>query len=450
MRIRFLHTEGFRLSAIYAGVFAVSVTLLGGFLLLINDRAFHDQIAQSAQSDIAAIQNAYKSRGLDEAREIVGQLLAVPDNSDFLLLQQNSKKLAGNLPVMTPRTGEMELILPRPLNHHHILGVGAYLAPGLYAFSGSDLGRAHGVHERILHTLEWLFLAAIVIAIAGGALVSRSFLRRMDAMATACQAIMQGNMNTRIAVRGTQDELDRLADTINAMLTRISALMENLHQVVKDVAHDLRTPVTHLRHRLERARTESKTPEEYRKALEGAIAASDDVLALFSALLRIAEIEAGARRAGFARVDIAILLQHLNDVFAPVAEDTGHSFQARTGPDCTVLGDRELLIQLFSNLIENAIVHTPAGTSIVLSHAKEKDKIVVRLLDNGPGVPLAEHKKLFRPLYRREASRTRPGYGLGLSLVSAIAELHNGNIAISDGPGFGISISFPMPNAAEV
>src|SRR5262249_53534237 len=153
-----------------------------------------------------------------------------------------------------------------------------------------------------------LFAAAILIAVVGGALVSRSFLRRSDAMAKACRDIMRGDLKLRIPLRGTDDELDRLAEAINAMLERISALMENLGQVSNDIAHDLRTPVTHLRHRLERARSEGRTAEDYREALDAAIAKADEILGLFTALLRIAQVEGGDRHAAFATVDLAELL----------------------------------------------------------------------------------------------------------------------------------------------
>src|SRR6202000_3441032 len=173
---------------------------------------------------------------------------------------------------------------------------------------------------------------------------------------------MAGNIASRIPLRGTQDELDRLSETINAMLDRIAALMDNLGQVTNDIAHDLRTPVTHLRHRLERARSQAVTVEDYDKALEAAIAASDDILKLFTALLRIAQIEGGARRAAFAPLDLARLLAQLGEVFSAVAEDGGHQLRLDLDGPAPVLGDQELLTQLFSNLIENAIIHTPPGT----------------------------------------------------------------------------------------
>ncbi len=438
MRIRVLHTEAFRLSAIYAAIFAVSMLILGGMMLLIADRAFRDQIVQFSQADIAAIQNGYDSEGLHEAREVVQQSMAAPGVSDFFLLQKDGRRVAGNLPAMPARVG----IFTVTVTGHEILGVGALLAPGIYAWSGSDLARSRVARHQMMQTMAWLFVAALLLAAAGGALVSRSFLRKSDAMARACRAIMDGDLKARIPVRGTQDELDRLAGTINEMLDRIAALMENLRQVTNDIAHDLRTPVSHLRQGLERAR--EAPAADLALALEAAIHKTDEILVLFAALLRIAQIEGGARRAAFTQIALAPLLFHMREIFAPVAEAADHALTVEIAQDAGVRGDRALLIQLLSNLIENAILHTPPGTHITLSLARSDGCAAITVADDGPGVPADEHAKLFQRLYRREASRTHPGYGLGLSMAQAIAELHGAEIGVVPGTvGLAIRVRFP-------
>lgn len=444
MRISFLRTEGFRLSALYAGLFAVSTIILGAFVLLITDQALRDQIAEFSASDIAAVRNGYASEGVHEAREVVSQLMAGPVSSDFYLLQQNGKAIAGNMGAMRARIGTVEIAASAATGNHEVLGVGAFLAPDLYIFSGSDTARLRAVQAHILHVMLGLFAAALLLAVGGGLLVSWSFLRRTDAMAKACRDIMDGDLSLRIPVRATGDQLDRLAEAINAMLARIAALMENLSQVSNDIAHDLRTPVTHLRHRLERARADCRTSEDYAASLETAIAKADEILGLFAALLRIAQIEGGERRAAFAPLDLDALLEQLRDLFDPVAEEAGHSLRLSATGDVRIRGDRQLLTQLFSNLIENALVHTPRGTHIALSVSSDGTRAVARVSDDGPGVPHEEHEWLFRRLYRREASRTQPGYGLGLSLAAAIAELHSAAIRIVDGPGLIVEVSFPL------
>lgn len=447
MRIRLLQTEGFRLSAIYAGVFAISVLVMGGVVLWIAQREFRDQVVTFSHGDAVAIQRGFASEGIPEALEVVDQLIGAPGSSDYLLLQKGATRLAGNLPAMTPREGTVSL--PGVTPGHEILGIGLRLSPDVYVFAGSDTDRSQRVLTRIAQLLAWLFGAALLVAAVGGALVSRSFLHRTDTMAKACRAIMDGDMKARIPLRGTQDELDRLANTINDMLDRIVRLMENLRQVTNDIAHDLRTPVAHLRHGLERARSDAVTPDDHAQALAAAIAKSDQILALFAALLRIAQIESGARRAAFAPIELGELLAQMRELFSAVVEEAGDRLQIDADRSAVIRGDRELLVQLLSNLVENAILHTPASTEITLALRMNGTRAVVTVRDNGPGVPAEEQTKLFQRFYRREASRTQPGYGLGLSLVAAVAELHNAAVIIAPqpGPGLAVEISFPLADA---
>ena len=448
MRIRALHTEGFRIAAIFVAIFTLSAAVLTGLTIVTVDRALHSQIVQFANADIAAVKDGYRTEGEPEAREVIEQRMASPGASDFFLLERDGKtRLAGNLAPMLPQLGILTLPYPSGSRGHAILGVGAFITPDLYVFSGSDLYNTRQARGQILRTLVWVFAGALALALAGGLAVSRSFLRRTDEIVKTCRAIMAGNLSSRIPLRGTEDELDRLCDTINAMLDRIAALMENLGQVTNDIAHDLRTPVTHLRHRLERARLQAKSKEDYDRALEAAILASDEILHLFAALLRIAQIEGGARKSAFSPLDLAQLLSQLGDVFGPVAEDARHHLSLSLDGPAIIHGDRELLVQLFSNLIENAILHTPEGTLVTLSLHRVDDELVASVSDNGPGVPAEEHAKLFRRFYRREASRTQPGYGLGLAVAAAIAELHGAPIVVDKSRKRGFSISLHVPAA---
>jgi len=207
--------------------------------------------------------------------------------------------------------------------------------------------------------------------------------------------------------------------------------------------------VTHLRHRLERARADSRTPEDYRLALDAAIAKADEILGLFTALLRIAQIEGGDRRSAFAPLELGELLEQMRELFEPVAEEAGDGLQLGTLDKVSIRGDRQLLVQLFSNLIENAIVHTPRGTRITLALLRAEGRAVAAVSDDGPGVPREEHDKLFRRLYRREASRSQPGYGLGLALVAAIADLHGATVRLANGgkPGLTVEVSFLLERA---
>ncbi len=249
VQTRFLHTESFRLSAIFAAFFFASTLALGALVYVMMGDAFQDEVLQFCDHDLAAIARGYSTEGLSEAVEIINQRMAAPGGSDFFLLQKGkSGRLAGNLSAMPPRIGVLHLPYPHIAGAqgegHAILGRGAYLAPGLFVFVGRDLYFANRTKARIFHALLWILAATLLLAVLGGTMLSRSFLGGMDTIAKTCRAIMAGNFGNRIPTRGTRDELDRLAGAINEMLDRIADLMENLRQVSNDIAHDLRTPLT--------------------------------------------------------------------------------------------------------------------------------------------------------------------------------------------------------------
>ena len=437
--IRLLHTESFRLAAIYAAIFVISFLLFSTLVYFTVDAAFRAEALRTTESDLATVASAYHSEGVPEAEEVISQSMAAPRASDFLLLARNGKKLAGNLPLLPPRTGTFELQQDgRPM-----LGRGIFLAPGLYLFAGRDLSIMNSAENSIVRALAWVFGGALIAAACGGIFLSRSFLRRMDAITRTCHAIMEGRFADRIAIRGSHDELDSLALAINEMLDRIATLMENLKQVSSDIAHDLRTPLTRLRNHLERAGSEAKDKAGYTAALSQALAETDEILALFAALLRISQIESGSRRAGFASVDLAALTHHVADIYRPVAEDAGHPFHLEARPAAPIQGDRELLVQLLANLVENAIRHTPAGAAITLGLAMRGGTQILFVADKGPGIAADQRQKLFQRFTRLEQSRTTPGNGLGLALVAAIAELHGASVALADnGPGTRVEICF--------
>jgi signal transduction histidine kinase len=277
----------------------------------------------------------------------------------------------------------------------------------------------------------------------GGVFFSLQFMRRIDAIARTCQSIISGKFNDRIALRGSDDELDRLAVAINNMLDRISTLLDNLRQVSSDVAHDLRTPLTHLRNRLEEARQKAVTTDDYAARVTDAIEDTDRLLVIFSALLRISQIESGSRLAAFTALSLSELLERIYEMYRPVAEDAHQILLHEIQQGVRIRGDGELLTQMFSNLIENAIRHTPSGTRIMLRLGASGGTVSAGVEDSGPGIPAAERDKVFRRFYRLTGSRTTPGNGLGLALVAAIANLHAAKIELADNqPGVCLRLSF--------
>lgn len=451
VRIRHFQTESFRLTAIYAGLFIGSMALLTAVIYLIVAQAFEADLLRASNDDLAAIRRAYASalvkkprKAIHEAQEMIDDRLLATDSADFFLLERGHARLSGNLPVMAPLQGVLRFRDPRPGDGRMIVGRGEFLSGDLYAFVGRDLDGARKAEADVLRAIAWVMLASLLTAFAGGLFLSHSFLRRIDAITNTCRAIMAGKMGDRVPMRGTRNELDRLASTINAMLDRIGALMESLRQVSNDIAHDMRTPLAHLRYGLERARNEANSTHEYAASVEAAIAESDKLLAMFAALLRIAQIEAGDRRAGIEEVALAALLERVGDLYRPVMDDGAHPFEVLPSTNASVRGDPQLLLQLFANLLDNAVHHTPPGTPVGLAAAVEDGRPVVVVADHGPGIPPADRKNVFRRFFRCERSRTTPGSGLGLSLVSAIADLHDAEISLLDNhPGLRVVIRFP-------
>jgi signal transduction histidine kinase len=270
--------------------------------------------------------------------------------------------------------------------------------------------------------------------------------RQIIAIAATAQAIIDGDIAVRMPVRGTTDELDRLAATLNRMLDRIGTLMESLRQVSTDVAHDLRTPLTRLRNQLE-SLTRENDGRASRESIDAAIAEVDAILGTFAAVLRISQIESGARRAGFRRVDLTKIAANVVEAFRPSAEENHQTLTLTADQPAVFDGDSEMITQMIANLVENAIMHAGPGTVVRVLCGKVAGTIQLAVIDNGPGVPVAERERLFDRFHRLESSRSTPGNGLGLALVAAVARLHGADASLHDAePGLEARIVF-KPNS---
>jgi signal transduction histidine kinase len=315
---------------------------------------------------------------------------------------------------------------------------------------GDDLGRITEVEEAVLSAFGWALGGTVLLGLVGGLVLSAGFLRRLDSVTRTAEAIMDGNLALRVPVRGTDDDFDRLASALNRMLDRIGTLLDSLQQVSSDIAHDLRMPLSHLRQRLEITRLSAATLHDYEVAVDAAIEETNSILDTFSAILRIAQIEAGTRRAGFKEVSLGAIATSVVEAFAPSAEEQGKALVAAMPDRGEVRGDQELLTQMMANLVENAIRHTPAGTKIGVEVKDRPSGVTLTVADDGPGVPEEQRPFIFRRFYRLERSRATPGNGLGLSLVAAVAELHGATIGIEDnGPGLRMTINFNDPHRAR-
>ena len=290
-------------------------------------------------------------------------------------------------------------------------------------------------------------LGVVAIGLVGGFGLARGMGRRIEAITDAAEAIIDGDLSRRVPVTPGGDDLERLAATFNRMLDRIGALMESLRQVSNDVAHDLRTPLTRLRGRLEAALALPPGPDQapaQAAAIEAALLELDAILETFAALLRIAQIEGGARRAGFRAFDLAGVARNVVDAFAPSAEEAGQRLTVEDDAPVMVEGDPELVTQMLVNLVENSLRHAGERARVKVGCRVEGGRARLSVTDNGPGVPDAQRERLFGRFHRLEASRSTPGSGLGLALVAAVAKLHGAEASLRDArPGLEAVVTFP-------
>ncbi|MGH8863191.1 MAG: sensor histidine kinase [Burkholderiales bacterium] len=456
--IRLLRTTSFRLTAIYAALFAVSAGLLFGMVYWIATNALHEQARLSLDSELTALEAKFRSQSLNGLAAEISQRVRSGTYRPILYLLEDASggKLAGNLPTLEPIEGWREFPLEEEhadptgdvqhefeADSHRLLVLGRHRSDGSFLAVGTDTHRTHEAQEAMLGAFAGAMGATLLLALGGGALLSRGFLRRIEDINRTTRAIMGGDLSERVRTHSAGDEFDQLAANLNEMLDRLQNLMEGLRQVSNDIAHDLRTPLGRLRQRLEAARLEVRSVDSYELAIDQALQDADAALSTFSALLRIAQIESGTRRASFTDLDFSGLVEHLVMTYSAVAEDLGKRLTSKIAPSVRVRGDRELLTQMFVNLIENALRHTPDGATVSVALDIGGECPVAVIADDGPGVPEPEREKILRRFYRLETSRTTPGSGLGLALVAAVAELHHIRIHLADNqPGLRVTLEF--------
>jgi hypothetical protein len=349
-------------------------------------------------------------------------------------------------------------------NEHRALVEVVQLPGGFRLLVGRDLEERERLFGIIANAGQWSLALVIVLGLAGGFFVSRRVLSRIDAMTATAQTIMAGDLAGRLPVAGTGDELDRLAEHLNAMLERIEALMRGLKEVSDNIAHDLKTPLTRLRNRCEEALRGNTGIAGYRAALEATIAESDDLIRTFDALLMIARAESGQARDNMTEFDAAEIARDVGELYEPLADENGLALKVEAPSAAPVRGNRELISQALANLIDNAIKYAkPNGTmngeingaangvpaEIVVKADNEGDRIMLTVADRGPGIPEADRGRVVERFVRLEQSRSAPGSGLGLSLASAVARLHGGELKLEDNhPGLRSIIALPRAGPA--
>lgn len=448
---RLLHTTGFRYALLYAGLFGASVLVLFGVVYWDTVGHMERQLKEVIEADVQSLKGDFQEGGINDLRRSVDDRIASNRHRQNLYLLQdgNGVRVAGNLATRDPAPGWQEnrrtVSGADGSEDHLILGRGVSLPNGIYLFVAQDAYQLEEIRELMVSAFGWAFLMVAVLAVGGGLAMSAGLLHRVETVNRTAQDIVQGDLSRRIPTRGTNDEFDQLAANLNRMLERIQSLMEGLRQVSNDIAHDLRTPLGRLRQRLEGARLKARTVADYETAVDRAIVDTDAILETFAALLRIAQVESGSRRSKFTEINLSQLLHTVVEAYTPVAEDSRHGLVSDIAPETAIRGDRELLTQMFANLIENALRHTPPGTEVSVLLQSSPAGPVAAVADRGPGISEPERQKVFQRFYRLDSSRTTPGSGLGLALVAAVAELHGVNIELSDNqPGSRIMLRFPL------
>jgi signal transduction histidine kinase len=444
---RLFRTSSFRLTLFYAVAFGASVAVLLAVVTLSATDFMARQIDGAVDNEIAELKSAAAGHGVNGLAAVVRVYARRSSGFSYLLQDSGGHVLAGNMEGLRPIEGRRNLRWPHRSaggTRGAIRGRGLLLSDGAYLFVGVSSFELGELQEVILRASLIGLAVTMALGITGGLVTSAAVLRRVETVDRTRREIMAGDLTRRIAVRGTGDEFDRLATGLNAMFDRIQQLMAGLQQVSSDIAHDLRTPLTRLRQRLELAYRRHETVDELRGALEASIRDSDAILETFAALLRIAQIESGSRQAGFKETSVAELLCELADAYEPVADQQGRELVCVIeGSPLVVFGDRELLAQLFANLVENALQHAPGSHTVTLSAIGDAQTTEVTVADNGPGIPFADRERVLQRFVRLDASRHSPGTGLGLSLVAAIATLHGAQLDLEDNrPGLRCVVRF--------
>jgi len=447
---QFTRTSVFRLTLIYAVLFAMSVALLFGFFYWSTVGFLQRQTAATIEAEIQGLREQYERSGLSGLVSLVAERANRDEErrSVYLFADARLRPLAGNLEQWPTQVTAIEGWVDftktgaggqRVPVRARVLGVG----PNLRLLVGRDIRELVEINRTLRETLALGLGATLLLATAGGLLMSLSAQRRVARINRTIRQIMAGDLSQRVAGFGGRDEYEELTTNINAMLAQIEALIANIRHVGDSVAHDLRSPLTRLRNRLELLAASEQVDAG---SLEDCVEQADALLDIFNALLRIARIESGAYRSAFASIDLSHLVREVCSLFQVAADERGIAFRPEVTPEIDIVGDRELLAQGLSNLLDNAIKYTPSGGSIVVTLAHtHKGYVGLTVADSGPGIPAADRERVLERFHRLDRARTLPGSGLGLSLVKAIVEQHRGTLRLADNePGLAVTMELPL------
>jgi signal transduction histidine kinase len=447
---RLLRSAGVRFAAIYVVLLAISASVLALFVWYDTAGLLDRQTEAAIRADAQGLSERWDEGGLPALVMTIDDRLAqnLDDDAIYLVVDSQSHRIAGNLSYWPQGVTESNVWYELPVERAGVRSLARVqrfdLLGGFRLLVGRDAQVRAQLRDLLTGALLWALLVVVVMATAGALIVRSLFRRTLASVSATAAAIAAGDLSRRVTLSGRGDEFDQLADTINDMLDRIGRLMDGVRQVSNAIAHDLRTPLTRARTRLEDAATHAASAAELRAAIERATADLDGIIAVFQALLRIAEIEAGARRSAFAGFDLAPLLADLVELYGVLAEEKGLEFATDIPPHLPAYGDRELIQQAIANLLDNAVKFSPPGAAIRIAARFAETGVVVSITDQGPGIPEADRARATERFFRGEAARSTPGAGLGLATVLAVAQLHQGRLTLEDAhPGLRAELILP-------
>jgi signal transduction histidine kinase len=454
---RVFRSASLRFAVVYAVLLAASAAALAMFLWWATAGLLDRQTDAAINADAQSLSQRWVEGGLPALILTIQDRLAdnIGDDAIYLLTNPMMQPIAGNLERWPSVVREPEVWYELPVRRAGISSLARLqrynLPNGFHLLIGRDVQVRAELRTLLTDALLWA--AGIVCAMAtAGALVVRSLFRRTLANVSAtAAAISSGDFAQRVTLSGRGDEFDQLAETINDMLDRIGRLMDGVRQVSNAIAHDLRTPITRARTRLEDAALHAGTMDELRAAIERATADLDGIVAVFQALLRIAEIESGSRRSAFCPFDLAPLLADLAELYGAVAEERQISVIVEAPQVLSAYGDRDLVQQAIANLMDNAVKFSPPGGTVRLGAAVTQVGLEIGVADQGPGIPEADRARATDRFFRGESARSTPGSGLGLALVQAVAQLHQGTLRLAEAnPGLRAVLTLPVPEDLNV
>jgi signal transduction histidine kinase len=461
---KLFRATAFRLALAILALSAVGAGIVLGVIAWQVISVVNVEMAQTIDAEAKGLSDQYAQGGVRRLGAVIEARARQPGSSLYLLTDAAGDPLAGNV----------EQIPPGVLDHPGVVATSyrtiaggdrdrralarIYVLPGgFHLLIGHDLGDRARVEAVMMRALAISLVFFAALAALGALFVARRVLGRIDAISTSAHRIMAGDLTRRLPVSGSGDELDRLAEGLNEMLTRMSELMQGLREVSDNIAHDLRTPLTRLRNHAEAALAFGGDADTYRLALEKTIEESESLIKIFNALLLIARAEAGADRDALQRFDVGEAARSVAELYEPIAEEEGVALTVETEGSLAVRGNRELIGQTIANLVDNALkygapkegANPGAKLRIAIAARRVGPSVVLTISDRGPGVASADRARVLDRFVRLEGSRSRPGSGLGLSLALAVARMHGGSVELEDNePGLRVRVTLPAAESA--